>query len=99
MPAQARWWYFSVLDGSHQLPSDSDRGTHRWHRHRSAGVSAGVQTQGAGIPLIIVGIAISAVLAAVNTWLILKADLEDAMSAAVGGGNTQQQKSGCTRRC
>lgn len=48
-----------------------------------------------GFRLIIVGIATSAVLAAVNTWLILKADLEDAMSAAVwGGGNTQQQRVG-----
>jgi iron complex transport system permease protein len=41
-----------------------------------------------GFRLIIVGIAISAVLASVNTWLILKADLEEAMSAAVWGAGT-----------
>lgn len=45
-----------------------------------------------GFRLIIVGIAISAVLAAVNTWLILKADLEDAMSAAVWGAGTLNNK-------
>ncbi|WP_037145071.1 FecCD family ABC transporter permease [Rhodococcoides fascians] len=38
-----------------------------------------------GFRLIIVGIAISAVLASVNTWLIIKADLADAMAAAVWG--------------
>lgn len=41
-----------------------------------------------GFRLIIVGIAVSAVLASVNTWLILKADLEDAMSAAVWGAGS-----------
>lgn len=41
-----------------------------------------------GFRLIIVGIAVSAVLASVNTWLILKADLEEAMSAAVWGAGT-----------
>ena len=45
-----------------------------------------------GFRLIIVGIATSAVLAAVNTWLILKADLEDAMSAAVWGAGTLNNK-------
>ncbi|KZF11000.1 MAG: iron chelate uptake ABC transporter family permease subunit [Rhodococcus sp. (in: high G+C Gram-positive bacteria)] len=36
-----------------------------------------------GFRLIIVGIAVSAVLASINTWLIIKADLADAMAAAV----------------
>lgn len=35
-----------------------------------------------GFRLIIVGIGVSAMLASLNTWLILKADLDDAMSAA-----------------
>lgn len=38
-----------------------------------------------GFRLIIVGIAISAALASVNTWLIMQAELEEAMSAAVWG--------------
>ncbi|OZC57707.1 iron ABC transporter permease [Rhodococcus sp. RS1C4] len=41
-----------------------------------------------GFRLIIVGIAISAVLASVNTWLIIKADLADAMAAAVWGAGS-----------
>jgi iron complex transport system permease protein len=41
-----------------------------------------------GFRLIIVGIAISAMLASVNTWLILRADLEEAMSAAVWGAGS-----------
>ena len=41
-----------------------------------------------GFRLIIVGIAISAVLSSVNAWLILRADLEDAMSAAVWGAGS-----------
>lgn len=41
-----------------------------------------------GFRLIIVGIAISAVLASVNTWLIIKADLEKAMSAAAWGAGS-----------
>lgn len=41
-----------------------------------------------GFRLIIVGIGISAMLASVNTWLILKADLETAMSAAVWGAGS-----------
>ncbi|HEY9315117.1 FecCD family ABC transporter permease [Williamsia sp.] len=41
-----------------------------------------------GFRFIIVGIAISAVLASVNTWLILEADLEEAMSAAVWGAGS-----------
>ncbi len=41
-----------------------------------------------GFRLIIVGIAISAVLASVNTWLILESDLEEAMSAAVWGAGS-----------
>jgi len=41
-----------------------------------------------GFRLIIVGIAISAVLASVNTWLIIKADLEKAMSAATWGAGS-----------
>ncbi|QHN28632.1 iron chelate uptake ABC transporter family permease subunit [Gordonia pseudamarae] len=45
-----------------------------------------------GFRLIIVGIAISAVLSAVNTWLILKADLQEAMSAAVWGAGTLNNK-------
>ncbi len=39
-----------------------------------------------GFRLIIVGIAISAMLGSVNTWMILKAKLDDAMAAAVWGG-------------
>ncbi|MFM9376903.1 FecCD family ABC transporter permease [Gordonia sp. VNK21] len=38
-----------------------------------------------GFRLIIVGIAVSAVLASFNTWMILTADLDTAMSAAVWG--------------
>lgn len=38
-----------------------------------------------GFRLIIAGIAISAMLSSLNTWLILKADLEQALSAAVWG--------------
>lgn len=41
-----------------------------------------------GFRLIIVGIAISAILASVNTWLIVKADLSDALAAAVWGAGT-----------
>ncbi|GAA3726027.1 FecCD family ABC transporter permease [Gordonia hankookensis] len=41
-----------------------------------------------GFRLIIVGIGISAMLASLNTWLILKADLDDAMSAATWGAGT-----------
>lgn len=41
-----------------------------------------------GFRLIIVGIAVSAVLASVNTWLILRSDLEDAMSAAIWGAGS-----------
>ncbi|SIR62193.1 FecCD family ABC transporter permease [Williamsia sterculiae] len=41
-----------------------------------------------GFRLIIVGIGISAVLASVNTWLILKANLANAMSASTWGAGT-----------
>lgn len=41
-----------------------------------------------GFRLIIVGIAVSAVLASINTWLILKANLDTAMSAATWGAGT-----------
>ena len=41
-----------------------------------------------GFRLIIAGIALSAMLASVNTWLILKAELMQAMSAAVWGAGT-----------
>lgn len=41
-----------------------------------------------GFRLIIVGIALSAMLASLNTWLILKADLDDALSAATWGAGT-----------
>lgn len=41
-----------------------------------------------GFRLIIVGIAISAMLASVNTWLILKADLARAMAAATWGAGS-----------
>ena len=41
-----------------------------------------------GFRLIIVGIAVSAVLGSFNTWLMLKADLEVAMSAAVWGAGS-----------
>lgn len=41
-----------------------------------------------GFRLIIVGIAVSAMLASLNTWLILKADLETAMAAAVWGAGS-----------
>lgn len=46
--------------------------------------SGGVQ----GFRLIIVGIAISAMLGSINTWMILKADLELAMAAAVWGAGS-----------
>lgn len=41
-----------------------------------------------GFRLIIVGIAISAMLASVNTWMILKAELSKAMAAAVWGAGS-----------
>ena len=41
-----------------------------------------------GFRLIIAGIAVSAMLASVNTWMILKASLEQAMSAAVWGAGS-----------
>lgn len=41
-----------------------------------------------GFRLIIVGIAMSAILASINTWLIIKADLADAMAAAVWGAGS-----------
>lgn len=41
-----------------------------------------------GFRLIIVGIAVSAVLSSANTWLILKANLANAMSAATWGAGT-----------
>lgn len=41
-----------------------------------------------GFRLIIVGIAFSAFLASVNTWLILRANLEEAMSAAIWGAGS-----------
>ncbi|PQZ98160.1 iron ABC transporter permease [Arthrobacter sp. MYb224] len=41
-----------------------------------------------GFRLIIVGIAFSAILASLNTWLILRAGLEEAMSAAVWGAGS-----------
>ncbi|WP_415975565.1 FecCD family ABC transporter permease [Rhodococcus sp. 077-4] len=41
-----------------------------------------------GFRLIIVGIAVSAVLASINTWLVIRADLADAIAAAVWGAGT-----------
>ncbi|MFE3545003.1 FecCD family ABC transporter permease [Nocardia sp. NPDC059177] len=41
-----------------------------------------------GFRLIIVGIGVSAMLASVNTWLIMRADLDAAMSAAAWGAGT-----------
>ncbi|MGW1738912.1 FecCD family ABC transporter permease [Nocardia sp. NPDC001965] len=41
-----------------------------------------------GFRLIIVGIGVGAMMAAVNTWLILRADLDEAMSAAAWGVGT-----------
>lgn len=41
-----------------------------------------------GFRLIIVGIAVSAMLASVNTWILVKADIALAMSAAVWGAGT-----------
>ncbi|WP_066904994.1 iron chelate uptake ABC transporter family permease subunit [Millisia brevis] len=41
-----------------------------------------------GFRLIIVGIAVSAILTGVNTWLLLKADLDSAMYAAAWGAGT-----------
>ncbi len=41
-----------------------------------------------GFRLIIVGIGVSAMLGSLNTWLILKADLEEAMSAAAWGAGS-----------
>ncbi|NMO00988.1 iron chelate uptake ABC transporter family permease subunit [Gordonia sp. TBRC 11910] len=42
----------------------------------------------AGFRLVITGVAISSMLAAVNYWLILRADLDQAMSAALWGAGT-----------
>jgi iron complex transport system permease protein len=41
-----------------------------------------------GFRLIIVGIGVSAMLGSLNTWLLLKADLEDAMAAAAWGAGS-----------
>ncbi|AZG45036.1 FecCD family ABC transporter permease [Gordonia insulae] len=41
-----------------------------------------------GFRLIVVGIGVSAMLASLNTWLILKADLDDALSAATWGAGS-----------
>ncbi|MEU6642655.1 iron chelate uptake ABC transporter family permease subunit [Saccharomonospora sp. NPDC046836] len=41
-----------------------------------------------GFRLIIVGIGVSAVLSSVNTWLVLRGDLQDAMSASMWGAGT-----------
>ncbi|WP_330275553.1 iron chelate uptake ABC transporter family permease subunit [Lentzea sp. NBC_00516] len=41
-----------------------------------------------GFRLIVVGIGISAMLASLNTWLILKADLDEAMAAATWGAGS-----------
>lgn len=41
-----------------------------------------------GFRLIIVGIAVSAMLASVNTWLVVKADLTEAIAAAVWGAGS-----------
>ncbi|WP_454042186.1 FecCD family ABC transporter permease [Cellulosimicrobium sp. Marseille-Q8652] len=41
-----------------------------------------------GFRLVVVGIAVSAMLASVNTWLVLTADLETAMAAAVWGAGS-----------
>ncbi|WP_435813432.1 FecCD family ABC transporter permease [Streptomyces zhihengii] len=41
-----------------------------------------------GFRLIVVGIAVSAMLDSLNTWLILKADLDDAMGAAAWGAGS-----------
>ncbi|MEV0618173.1 iron chelate uptake ABC transporter family permease subunit [Nonomuraea sp. NPDC050404] len=41
-----------------------------------------------GFRLIVVGIGVSAMLASLNTWLILKADLDQAMSAAAWGAGS-----------
>jgi iron complex transport system permease protein len=41
-----------------------------------------------GFRLIVVGIGVSAMLESINTWLILKADLEEAMAAAVWGAGS-----------
>lgn len=42
----------------------------------------------AGFRLVIVGIGVSAMLASINTWLILRADLDAAMSAAAWGAGS-----------
>lgn len=41
-----------------------------------------------GFRLIIVGIGVTAMLSSINTWLILKADLDDAMRAAIWGAGS-----------
>ncbi|WP_032376354.1 FecCD family ABC transporter permease [Rhodococcoides fascians] len=41
-----------------------------------------------GFRLIIVGIGVSAMLASINTWLVVKADLDDAIAAAVWGAGS-----------
>ncbi|WP_032405750.1 FecCD family ABC transporter permease [Rhodococcoides fascians] len=41
-----------------------------------------------GFRLIIVGIGVSAILASINTWLVVKADLADAIAAAVWGAGS-----------
>lgn len=42
----------------------------------------------AGFRLIVIGIGVSAMLSAVNTWLILRAEVEDALQAAVWGAGS-----------
>nr|WP_235581579.1 iron chelate uptake ABC transporter family permease subunit [Rhodococcus sp. Leaf278] len=41
-----------------------------------------------GFRLIIVGIAVSAMLASINTWLVVEADLDDAIAAAIWGAGS-----------
>jgi iron complex transport system permease protein len=52
-------------------------------------ISRGVGRRGVqGFRLIIVGIGVSAMLSAFNTWLILKAEVEDAMRVAIWGAGS-----------
>lgn len=53
-------------------------------RTRGTGARAGLP----GFRLIIVGIGVSAMLSAVNTWIILRAEVEDAMRVAIWGAGS-----------
>ncbi len=71
-----------------------------WHPHRLAVYLLAFRRGSQGFRLIIVGIGISAMLAALNHWLILQAELEAALAAAVwGAGLPQRHHVGASGAC